>query len=82
MGRGTLYQLSKAVKYIIINNCWLLLIALISVTPIGRGINGALTAYGEKSPKAYGRVRTLKTLLTALLLIVTFIIAAAETAGA
>lgn len=82
MGRGTLYQLSKAVKYIIINNCWLLLIALISVTPIGRGINGALTAYGEKSPKAYGRVRTLKTLLTALLLIVSFIAAAAETAGA
>lgn len=81
LGKGTLYRLSKSVKYIIINNCWVLLIALISVSPAGRGIVGLLDKSGEKSPKAYGRVRILKTICTAVLLAVSFILIAAETAN-
>lgn len=81
VGKGDLYQLSTSVKYTIINNCWLLLIAFISVTPIGRGIVRALERSGERSPSAYGRVRVLKTVCTAALLIISFILLAAQTAG-
>jgi alginate O-acetyltransferase complex protein AlgI len=80
-GRGTLYTLSTSVKYIIINNCWVLLVAFISVTPLGRAVVGALEKYGDSSPKAYGRVRVLKTVLTAVLLAVSFILLAAQTAN-
>jgi alginate O-acetyltransferase complex protein AlgI len=80
-GKGTLYTLSKSVKYIIINNCWVLLIALISVTPVGRSINCALKKYGEGSPEAYGRVRVVKTVCTAILFALSFVLLAARTAG-
>lgn len=80
LGKGNLYTLSKSVKYIIINNCWLLAAALISVTPAKRAICAALEKTAEKSPKAYGGVRILKTLCTAGLLLSSLILLAANTA--
>jgi alginate O-acetyltransferase complex protein AlgI len=80
IGMGDKYILSTSVKYTVINNCWLLAIAFISVTPIGRLITAALERSGEKSDKAYGRVRVIKTVCTAALLIISFIVLAATTA--
>ncbi|MCD7742361.1 MAG: hypothetical protein LUI06_09175 [Ruminococcus sp.] len=78
-GVGNLYTLSTSVKYTIINNCWLLLIALIGVNPLGRTILAKLDTLGESSTKAYTRVRTLKTVCTALLLAACYIVLAAQT---
>jgi alginate O-acetyltransferase complex protein AlgI len=80
IGMGDKYILSTSVKYTVINNCWLLAIAFISVTPIGRLITAALERSGEKSDKAYGRVRVIKTVCTAALLIISFIVLAATIA--
>jgi alginate O-acetyltransferase complex protein AlgI len=65
---------SADVKYAIIHNCLLLAIALISVSPLGFAIDKQLTRAGDKSPAAYGRVRVLKTVCTAALLVISYII--------
>lgn len=78
MGKNVLYILSKPVKYTVINNCWLLLIALISVSPIGRAAVAAFEKSGGRSAAAYGRMRVIKTALTALLLIASYITLAAN----
>jgi alginate O-acetyltransferase complex protein AlgI len=80
LGKGVKKAWTADVKHMVINNCWLLAIAFISISPFGRLITKLFDRLGEKSPQAYGRVRILKTFCTALLLIAAFILLAARTA--
>lgn len=81
VGRGDLYILSKALKKLLINNCFLLGIAFVSISPIGEWIATALDGEGDGSQRSYISVRTLKTVCTALLLIASFVLLAARTAA-
>lgn len=79
-GIGTKYTLSVAVKYAIINNCFVVLIAaLLAFTPLKEKIDAKVQAYSEKSLENYGKVSVIKTILTTLLLIVCIILVASAT---
>ncbi len=73
-----IFAVNSKVKYIIINNCWLLLISLISVTPVGRMISGGLDKYGSGSARRYTSAAAIRTLCTALLLAASLIMLAAK----
>lgn len=81
-GIGTDYQLSVAVKNVVLNNIVLIIIAFISICPfIRKPLLAAADRYGEKSARAYGQVRICKTVLLAAVLILCVITQAAKLLG-
>lgn len=78
-GRGNLYTLSVALKKLLVNNCFLLAAAFLSVTPIGGAVSAALDGRGKGAAGSYKAVRALGTICTALLLAASYIVLAART---
>ena len=79
VGKGNLYALSTSVKYTIINNCWLLALALISVSPLGSLIQSKLNQKAQESVKSMTAAKTLKTVCTAVILTASYILLAVST---
>ena len=79
VGAGDSYILSKPMKEILLGNGVLLLITLFSISPFGVGLSAKLDAVTPAEPKKYAAVRRLRTLFSAALLIVSFILAASRT---
>ncbi|MGN0624271.1 MAG: acyltransferase [Oscillospiraceae bacterium] len=83
VGVGTKYSLSVAMKYAVLNNITLILIAFVSVCPaIRKPLMSAVGKYAERSPRAYGQVRILKTVLSAATLLLCIITIAARLTAA
>ena len=74
-GRGDLYILSKPMKKLLVNNCWLLAVSFISVTPIVPFLAKRAEA---SSGGTYTRARALRTAWAALLLILSFVMLAGD----
>lgn len=74
LGMGTKYIQSVAVKDVLLNNIFILVIAFLLVfTPLKNAVKSRAVAYSEKSVEKYGKAHIAQTVLTALLFIVCII---------
>lgn len=76
-GIGTKYMQSIAVRDVILNNLFILIIAfIIAFTPLKNAIKNKVLSYSNRSVEKYGKIHIAQTFFTALLLVVCIIIAA------
>lgn len=80
VGKNTSYTLSVSMREALLSNMLLIAIAFVNVcTPVKRRFTGLCDRIGEHSAAAYSAVRITKTILSAALLFVCVITAAART---
>lgn len=73
------YTLSVAVKYALLNNIFVVIIAFLMVlSPLRNKLQQKAECFAEKSIDNYGKLSVLKTILTALLLIASIIVIASS----
>lgn len=76
-GISSKYTLSVAVKYALLNNIFVVIIAFLMVlSPLRNKLQQKAECFAEKSIDNYGKLSILKTILTALLLIACIIVIA------
>lgn len=79
LGVGVKYSLSVSVKYAVLKNITLIIIAFFIVCPPAKRLFvDGFKKLADRSAAAYGRVMTLKTVMTAVIFIVSVITLAAE----
>ena len=72
-GHGNTHFISGTVKKLLVNNCWLLGISVVSITPIVEILKDRIGSAGSGS---YTRARTAETVWATLLLILSFVVLA------
>jgi alginate O-acetyltransferase complex protein AlgI len=78
-GISSKYTLSVAVKYALLNNIFVVIIAFLMVlSPLRNKLQQKAECFAEKSIDNYGKLSVLKTILTALLLIASIIVIASS----
>lgn len=76
-GISSKYTLSVAVKYALLNNIFVVIIAFLMVlSPLRNKLQQKAECFAEKSIDNYGKLSILKTILTALILIASIIVIA------
>ncbi len=78
VGRGNLYILSKPMKKLLVNNCWLLGISFVSITPIVPALSKHFNDAGDGT---YTRARTFETVWAVVLLVLSFVVLAGDMIG-
>lgn len=78
VGRGNLYTLSKPMKTLLVNNCWLLGISFVSVTPLTKFL-GRLKNSADSG--SCTRARAAETAWAAILLVLSFVTLAGDMIG-
>lgn len=80
VGIGNKYTLSVAVKYAVLNNIFVVIIAvLMLITPLRKFVAQKIKAYAEKSVDNYGRLSIVRTIFTTLLLMACIIVIVSST---
>lgn len=73
-GIGDKYMLSVDVKYAIINNIFVIIAALLMLSPLKNALKKKALEYAEKSVDNYGKLSIIRTIFTAMLFIACIII--------